>query len=218
MKKLLFLLPLLVVRLSLAEKPAKMSPLESLKLGNLRFLTGEDITHDLSEQMEANKDKQSPETVVLTCMDSRSIPELTFNQGIGHMFNIGIAGNILNSDILGSLEYATKVIGSKLILVLGHTNCGAVKGACDQVDLGHIGPMVKKIYPAVKQARSKNPKGKCSDPKFIDEAARLNVKNVIAEIQKKSPIIASMIKAGKIKIQGAMYDIWTGKVNFEINH
>lgn len=218
MKKLLFFLPLLVVSLGRAEKPTQMSPLESLKLGNLRFLNGDDIAHDWSQQMKANKYQQSPETVVLTCMDSRSIPELAFNQGIGHMFNIGIAGNILNNDILGSLEYATKVIGSKLILVLGHTNCGAVKGACDHVDLGHIGPLVKKIYPAVKQARLKNPKGKCSDPKFIDEAARLNVKNVIAEIQKKSPIIANLIKAGKIKIQGAMYDIYTGKVNFEINH
>src|SRR5580658_5596324 len=118
--------------------------IKSLKEGNQRCIEGKLESYDFKAQMQANKEKQSPESVVLSCMDSRGIPELTFNQGIGHLFVLRVAGNIINNDILGSLEYATKVIGSKVILVMGHTNCGAVKGACEKVDIGHIGPLVNK--------------------------------------------------------------------------
>lgn len=218
MKKLLiFAAFFLVAGLSAAQANGKHDILQNLIHGNNRFLAGNLKSYDYQEQMRANKRGQSPETLVLGCMDSRSIPELAFNQGIGHMFNIGIAGNIVNKDILGSIEYAVKVVKTKMIVVLGHTDCGAVKGACDKVRFGHIGQIVGKIAPAVEQARAKNPEGQCNDPKFIDEIARLNVINVVNEIKRRSSIVAKQIRKGKVQIIGAMYDVKTGKVNFAIN-
>lgn len=190
---------------------------KKLKVGNQRFISGNMREYDFQAQMDANKESQNPESVILSCMDSRGIPETTFDQGIGHLFILRVAGNVVNKDILGSLEYATKIIGSRLIVVMGHTNCGAVRGACQKVDIGHIGPMVSKINFALKKARELYPKSDCSDPKFIDEVARLNVLHVIEEIKQKSAIIAELIKAGQIKIVGAMYDIETGKVSFDID-
>lgn len=197
--------------------PGQTSPneeLRDLKEGNLRFVNGSMKSYDYSAQKEANKESQNPGTVVLSCMDSRGIPELTFDQGIGHLFVIRIAGNVVNDDILGSLEYATKVIGSKLIVVLGHTNCGAVQGACKKVDIGHIADLVRKIDPAVATARAKDPEGICDEQKFVDEIAHLNVEHSKKEIEERSPIIKELIKEGQVRIVGAMYNIHTGKVEF----
>jgi carbonic anhydrase len=219
MKKLSILAILLVFLTGLLAQAGSPTDdvLESLKRGNLRFSSGRSQVYDYREQLKSNIEGYRPETVVLACMDSRSIPEVTFNKDIGRMFNIRIAGNIINKDILGSIEYAVRVQGAKLILVLGHTDCGAAKGACENVKMGYLGQLVRKISPAVEQARTKNPQGQCSDHKFIDEIARLNVLNVINEIQKRSKIVAKLMRKGKVKIVGAIHDLRTGKVTFDIN-
>lgn len=217
MKKIICLMFLLSSSYLTAKELSIPQIFENLKMGNQRFLAGNLKPYDIKAQIKYNSIKQSPDALVLSCMDSRGIPELTFNQSIGHLFTLRVAGNIVNEDILGSIEYATKVVGSKLIVVMGHTGCGAVKGACEKVNIGHIGSLVGKIYESVEEAQEKYPEKKCSDPKFIDEIARLNVLNVIKEIKRKSLIIDEQVKSGQVEIVPAMYDISTGKVDFDIN-
>jgi carbonic anhydrase len=199
------------------ERQNKLTPKEIKQLlieGNKRFVEGKMMQRDLLVQVKQTSVGQYPHTVVLGCIDSRATTEQVFDQGIGDVFNTRIAGNVINDDILGSLEFACKVAGSKLVMVLGHTNCGAVSSACNGVKLGNITNLLAKINPAIEKVR----------PKFDDitspEAMRLvgeeNVLNSMKEIREKSLILHELEEEGRIKIIGGMYDVETGKVNFFI--
>lgn len=190
------------------ETLAEMTPakaLELLKEGNQRFVDQKKEQRDLLEQVAQTSAGQYPFAVVLGCVDSRVPLELVFDLGIGDIFGVRIAGNIANEDILGSMEFATKVVGSKHILVLGHTSCGAVKGAYDAVELGNLTGLVNKIKPAVEAA---GPDGS------IDEIAEKNVELTIKRILEDSPILKEMVEKSEIGISGGMYDVSSGKVTF----
>lgn len=179
--------------------------LNRLREGNIRFIEKQNIEADLMEQVHASAGGQYPFAAVLGCIDSRVPAELVFDQGIGDIFNARVAGNIVNEDILGSLEYACKVAGSKLILVLGHTACGAVTAACKRVELGNITTLLSKITPAVDFFGKKLPE--------VDEVARKNVQMSIERIKRESDILSEMEKKGEIQIRGGMYDVTSGKVS-----
>ena len=183
--------------------------LDRLKAGNKRFLKNRNSGRNLLEQVKITGDGQFPFAALLSCIDSRVPAELVFDQGIGDIFNVRVAGNIVNEDVLGSLEYSCKVAGSKLVLVLGHTRCGAVTSACKHVELGNITPLLKKIEPAVRELV----KGELS-PELIEEVGVKNVENSIALIRERSPILREMEEKGEIRIAGAIYDVTSGAVNF----
>ena len=196
-----------------SQTQALMTPsaaLERLKQGNERFAKGKHQSRNLRAQLKQTKDGQYPFATVLSCIDSRSSPELLFDQGIGDIFGVRIAGNIATDEILGSLEFASKVAGSKLILVLGHTKCGAVKGAVDDVKLGYIESLVRQIKPAVDTARAKSPAAQ----DLVDQVAEANVNNVVELIHTRSAILSEMLSKGEISVVGAMFDLGTGKVTF----
>ncbi len=180
-----------------------------LKEGNHRFLQNSKTERDLLTQVEKTGNGQFPFAALLSCIDSRVPAELVFDQGIGDIFNVRVAGNIVNEDILGSLEYSCKVAGSKLVLVLGHTRCGAVTSACKHVELGNITPLLDKIQPAVGSVV----KGDLT-PELIEEVAVKNVENSIEQIRKESPILKEMEDNGEIVIAGAIYDVASGAVEF----
>jgi carbonic anhydrase len=194
------------------ESQAAMTPaaaLERLKAGNARFAANAPTTRDWKSKVAATKSGQFPFAAILGCMDSRGPVEIVFDQGIGDVFVVRVAGNVVNDDELGSLEYAVSV-GTKLIVVLGHTSCGAVKGAIDEAELGHLTGLLAKIRPAVEAAR-------CSDAKnaaCVDGVARKNVEHSIKEIRERSPYLAKHLDEGKLGLVGAMYDLATGEVTF----
>ena len=188
--------------------------LQILKEGNERFVRNLKANRDLLEQVNATAEGQSPFATILSCMDSRTSAELIFDQGLGDIFSIRIAGNVLNEDILGSMEYATKVIGTKLILVLGHTKCGAVMGACDQIELGNLTQLLEKIKPAILNETDTLSNRNATNLEFVKNVTALNVVNTMDRIRNESPIIARLEKEGSIKIMGGIYDVETGKVNF----
>jgi len=195
------------------ELQASISPdraLEMLKEGNQRFLNKQQADRDLNAQVAATGSGQFPFAAILGCIDSRVPAEHVFDMGVGDVFNARVAGNIVNEDILGSLEYSCKVAGSKLILVLGHTACGAVTAACQNVELGNITALLSKIKPAVNAFSSEIASGDYS----VDAVATQNVKDSIADLRGKSPILAEMENNGEIKIAGAMYDVASGEVKF----
>ena len=183
--------------------------LTRLKEGNARFLQNKKTKRDLLTQVEKTGSGQFPFAALLSCIDSRVPAELVFDQGIGDIFNVRVAGNIVNEDILGSLEYSCKVAGSKLVLVLGHTRCGAVTSACKHVELGNITPLLNKIQPAVGSVV----KGELT-PELIEEVAVKNVENSIEQIRNDSPILKEMEDNGEIVIAGAIYDVASGVVEF----
>lgn len=187
--------------------------LQKLKQGNERFLNDNQRQRDLRAQ-KVSAEKQYPFAILLGCMDSRGSPEIIFDQGIGDIFTQRIAGNIVNKDILGGLEYGTKVIGAKLIVVIGHTSCGAVAGACEQVKLGNLTTLLDKITPAVKQTNKLYPSMNCKDYKYVNKIAEQNVHNMITAIKNQSPIIADLIRTGQLGIVGGMHDIATGTITF----
>ena len=194
-----------------ATTPAKA--LETLKAGNERFASGTPKKRDWSKKVAATAQGQYPFAAVLACMDSRAPVEIVFDQGIGDIFGIRVAGNVVNDDELGSLEYAAHV-GSKLIVVLGHTKCGAVKGALEGVQLGNLTGLLDKIHPAIEQAH-------CTDAKSeqcVDSVAEANVRESMAEIRKRSPYLAKALDEGKIGLVGGIYDVATGKVKFLEDH
>jgi carbonic anhydrase len=190
--------------------------LDYLKEGNIRFQNNLKANRNLLEQVNDTSEGQFPFATILSCIDSRVSAELVFDQGLGDIFSVRIAGNFVNTDILGSMEFACKLAGTKLIVVLGHTACGAVKGACDDAKLGNLTSMLSKIKPAVeavaepKDASLRN----SSNPEFVDNVASKNVLLAIDNIMKDSPVLAEMANNGDIKIVGAMYDINTGAVDF----
>jgi carbonic anhydrase len=191
--------------------------LQILKDGNTRFIHGKSKNRDLLKQAKLTGDKgQYPFAIVLSCMDSRGSPELIFDQGIGDIFSTRLAGNILDADQLGGLEYATKAVGSHLIVVMGHTSCGAVAGACSGVELGHLTQLLQKIQPAVQSVKKlqKTNHLNCDDDSTVDAIAKQNVLNVIEDIKQRSTIIKSLIDSGDVKIVGAMHNLKTGEVTF----
>jgi carbonic anhydrase len=201
------------------ETQATMTPqksLQYLKEGNLRFQNNLKANRNLLEQVNDTSDGQFPFATILSCIDSRVSAELVFDQGLGDIFSVRIAGNFVNEDILGSMEFASKLAGTKLIVVLGHTACGAVKGACDNAKMGNLTKLIEKITPAVNavtQPTDPNLRNsKNSD--FVDTVAEKNVLLTIDRIHAESPILSEMEKSGEIMIIGAMYDINTGAVNF----
>lgn len=190
--------------------------LEILKEGNGRFVKNLKAQRDLLAQVNATRDGQWPFATVLACIDSRTSAELIFDQGLGDIFCIRIAGNIVNTDILGSMEFACKVAGSKLIVVLGHTKCGAVKGACDHVEMGNLTELLSKLQPAVyaESETTSLEKRNSKNSKFVENVATLNVKRSVKNIIERSFILEEMLNKGEIGIVGAMYNIDNGKVEF----
>jgi carbonic anhydrase len=188
--------------------------LEILKVGNKRFVSNLKINRNLLQQANETSDGQHPFAVILSCIDSRTSAELIFDQGLGDVFSVRIAGNIVNEDILGSMEFGCKVAGAKIIVVLGHTKCGAVKGACDNVALGNLTGLIAKIKPAVEQESITAENRNSSNGVFVENVAELNVSLSVKNILLKSPIIADMVKNGDIGIVGGIHDITTGEVKF----
>ncbi len=179
--------------------------------GNKRFAENLKAQRNLKDQVFETSKGQYPFAVILSCIDSRVPAELVFDQGIGDIFSVRIAGNVVNEDILGSMEYACKVAGSKILVVMGHTKCGAVTAACNDVKLGNITPLLEKISPAVNSIRKD---GSELTPEQIEEVSFENVNVSIDQIRKESPILAEMEKNGEIEIVGASYDVNTGLVEF----
>jgi carbonic anhydrase len=185
-----------------------------LKEGNERFQKNLKANRNLLQQVNETSAGQFPFATVLSCIDSRTSAELIFDQGLGDLFSIRIAGNILNEDILGSMEFATKVVGTKTIVVLGHTRCGAVVGACNHVELGHLTGLLNKIQPAIDGEKTTKDDRSGSNPEFVLNVTKLNVHLTVDKIRQESPIIAELEKSGQIKIVGALYEVETGKVSF----
>lgn len=188
--------------------------LNLLKDGNKRFVNNLKINRNLLQQANETSDGQHPFAVILSCIDSRTSAELIFDQGLGDIFSVRIAGNIVNEDILGSMEFGCKVAGAKIIVVLGHTKCGAVKGACDNVSLGNLTGLIEKIKPAVDQEMSTTTNRNSSNSTFVENVAELNVSLSVKNILLKSPIIAEMVKNEEIAIVGGVHDISSGEVKF----
>ncbi|GAB3720467.1 carbonic anhydrase family protein [Flavobacterium koreense] len=199
------------------ESQAQMTPrkaLEFLKEGNLRFISNLNAHRDLLEQANATVDGQWPFATILSCIDSRTSAELIFDQGLGDIFSVRIAGNIVNTDILGSMEFACKVAGSKLIVVLGHTKCGAVKGACDHVEMGNLTELLSKIQPSVYQEKETTADRSSKNSEFVENVAQINVKRSVKNIIERSFILEQMVENGEIGIVGAMHNLETGEVTF----
>ena len=182
--------------------------IEMLKEGNQRFLNKDQVNRDLNSQVNETSGGQNPYAVVLSCIDSRVPVELTFDQGIGDVFSARVAGNIINEDILGSMEYACGVAGSKAILVLGHTKCGAVTSACQGVELGNITALLSKVKPAISEVE--NRMGTIE----VEEVTKANVHQSIKEIREKSTMLNDLESEGKIKIVGAVYHVEDGRVTY----
>jgi len=200
------------------ESQSQISPLaavQMLKEGNLRFLESNFLQRDYKAQIQSTATGQYPFASVVSCIDSRIPTEIIFDQGIGDLFNARIAGNFINDDILGSLEFACKLAGSKVIVVMGHTSCGAVKGACDEARLGNLTQMLQKIKPAIDQTATRDGEARnSSNLDFVNRVAVKNVELTIEAIKRRSSVLNEMYENGEIDIVGAMYNVETGSVNF----
>ena len=198
------------------EKRDKMTPdeiLAALKRGNANFSKGLRSSRNYLNEQKVSAKGQYPSAVILSCIDSRAPAEVIMDLGIGDIFNARVAGNISNDDILGSMEFACKLEGAKVVLVMGHTSCGAIKGAIDNAELGNLTGLLAKIKPAIKATTLK---GELSSKNgaYVDAVAQKNVELTMADIRKKSPVLAELESKGMIKIAGAMYNLETEKVNF----
>ena len=188
--------------------------LEILQEGNGRFVRNLKENRNLLEQANDTRDGQWPFAIILSCIDSRTSAELIFDQGLGDIFSVRIAGNIVNTDILGSMEFACKIAGSKLVVVLGHSKCGAVKGACDHVEMGNLTELLSKLQPAVYQEKETKKERNSTNVTFVENVAEINVKRSVKNIIERSFILEQMVESGEIGIVGAMHNIDTGKVEF----
>lgn len=200
-----------------AEEQAKLTPdnvIEILKKGNERFITNQLTKRDHTSQVRKSASGQFPKAIVLSCVDSRIPVEDVFDLGIGDVFVARVAGNFVNPDILGSMEFATKVAGAKLVFVLGHEHCGAIKAAIDNVELGNIAGLVNKIRPAVDMSKDFSGDKSSKNAGYVHTVCENNVANTIAEIRKGSSILSELEKSGAIKIVGGIYDMDSGKVAF----
>ena len=197
------------------ETQASITPeksLQFLKEGNARFVANLRAHRDLLEQINDTRDGQFPFATILSCIDSRTSAELVFDQGLGDIFSARVAGNVVNEDILGSMEFACQVAGSKLIVVLGHSKCGAVKGACNHVQLGHLTGLLNKISPAVHEVEHSG--GNVPPEQFVERVALENTRQQMRAILERSPILEHLFKDGKIGIVGGMYSVESGEVTF----
>jgi len=201
-----------------AEEQAKLTPdcvIEILKKGNEEFVNNELIVRNNTERVRNSAQGQHPMAVILSCLDSRVPVEDVFHRAIGDIFVARVAGNIVNPDILGSMEFACKASGAKLIVVLGHGSCGAIKSAIDDVELGNITEMLSKIKPAVKETKAAfEGEASSSNKEFVEAVCHHNIELMIQEIRQNSPILKEMEDKGEIKIVGGYYDMYTGKVDF----
>jgi len=184
---------------------------ERLKAGNARFVEGKRKPRDYRAQVAATAKGQHPFAAIVSCMDSRAPVEVVFDEGIGDVFSLRVAGNVVDPNFLGSLEYAAKVVGVRLIVVMGHTECGAVKGAIDDVKLGNLTGLLAEIAPAIAAA---GPKGSSKDAAYVNKVAQQNVVVAMKEIREKSPILREMIESGSLGLVGALYSVQDGKVTF----
>ncbi len=194
-----------------------ITPVMALKLlqdGNKRFENNLKVNRNLLQQANETSGSQHPFAVILSCIDSRTSVELIFDQGLGDVFSVRIAGNVINEDILGSMEYACKVVGAKIIVVLGHTQCGAIRGACDHVEMGNLTALLNKIQPAIYEENSEIENRNASNYIFVEKVASIHIKRTLHAILDRSPILKEMIETGTIGIVGAKYDVATGVVDF----
>lgn len=199
------------------EMQASVTPQQAITLlkdGNQRFVNNLKVNRNLLQQVNETSNGQFPLAVVLSCIDSRTSAELIFDQGLGDIFSVRIAGNIINEDILGSMEFACKVAGAKALVVLGHSKCGAVKGACDHVEMGNLTTLLSKLQPAVYAEKTVTGDRSSANDEFVEKVATLNVKMAMHQIHDKSTILNDMIKSGQIVLIGGMYDVETGIVTF----
>lgn len=199
------------------ETQASVTPekaLSFLREGNERFRANLQANRDLLEQVNATREGQWPFAVVLSCIDSRTSAELIFDQGFGDIFSVRIAGNVINEDILGSMEFSCKVAGSKLAVVLGHSHCGAIKGACDHVQLGNLSTLLNKIEPSVYFERTETENRTSKNPAFVQRVAEIQVRRSVEAVIERSLVLRRMIEAGEIGLIGAMYDLESGAVEF----
>jgi carbonic anhydrase len=188
--------------------------LELLREGNERFRNRLQIDRDLLQQVNDTREGQFPFATILSCIDSRTSVELIFDQGLGDVFSIRIAGNVINDDILGSMEFATHVAGTKLLVVLGHSNCGAIKGACDHVQLGNLSTLLNKIQPSVYFERSIQGDRTSKNAEFVERVARIQVRRSVEAIVERSVVIRQLVEAGKVALVGGYYDLESGAVEF----
>jgi len=199
------------------EMQAAMTPqaaLSELKAGNARFVSGQPRHRDMAADVEASSHGQYPFAVVLSCLDSRQPIEIVLDQGIGDIFSARVAGNVLNEDILGSMEFGCKASGAKLIAVIGHFNCGAIKGAIDDVQLGNLTGLLAKIKPAVDSVPDSVSPRTSKNHDFVDQVSEANVRLVMRQIRERSPVLREMLDRGEIGLVGGMYDLSTGKIRF----
>lgn len=188
--------------------------LQKLREGNRRFVENRMRDRDHLKDIEITSRAQYPIAAVVGCMDSRAPSTIVFDQGIGDIFALSVAGNVISDDIIGSLEYACKVIGSKVIVVLGHTECGAVKGAIDCVCLGKLTGLLEQIKPAISHVPECIQPRTSDNPTFVDAVARANVRQMMESIRRRSPILAELEQAGSLAIEGGLYDVRSGLVAF----
>ena len=188
--------------------------IDVLRRGNERFVNNLKANRNLLQQVNETSEGQHPFAIILSCIDSRTSAELIFDQGLGDIFSCRVAGNVLNEDILGSMEFACKVAGAKAIVVLGHTRCGAVRGACDGVELGNLTALLQKIQPAVDEETETYDNRTSSNADFVERVASLNVKRVKRQVIERSPILAAMLDNSEIALLGGMYDVESGAVDF----
>lgn len=199
------------------ETQAHLTPAQAvqiLKDGNARFMQNLKANRNLLQQVNETSEGQFPFAVILSCIDSRTSAELVFDQGLGDIFSVRIAGNVLNDDILGSMEFACKVAGAKAIVVLGHTRCGAVKGACDHVEMGNLTGLLSKIRPAVDDETTVRVDRTSANSDFVEKVAQINVKRTVASILERSTILADLVHSGAVGLIGGMYNVENGKVDF----
>jgi len=188
--------------------------LDTLKKGNKRFMENSRLNRDHHSGIDATKDGQKPFAAILSCMDSRVAAELVFDQGIGDIFNIRIAGNIITPEVLGSLEYAVEVSGTPVILILGHTSCGAIGGACDQVSLGNLTGLLEKISPAIRAEQTVIHNRNSHNPDFVRKVTLLHLENVLKDMLSESSVIAGAVAAKRLLVATAIYDVSSGAVQF----
>ena len=203
------------MRTQTKEIQAALTPqraLDLLREGNARFQANLKANRDLLEQVNTTADGQYPFAVILSCIDSRTSAELIFDQGLGDIFSVRVAGNVLNDDVVGSMEFACKLAGSKLIVVLGHSACGAVKGAIEGVKLGKLTGLLRKIQPSVELVKKS---GELPRDELVQRVAEKNVEHVVQEVREKSPVLDAMIAEGQVGIVGAMYSVQSGSIEFQ---
>ncbi len=188
--------------------------IDVLRKGNERFVNNLKANRNLLQQVNETSAGQHPMAIVLSCIDSRTSAELIFDQGLGDIFSCRIAGNVLNDDILGSMEFASKVVGVKAVVVLGHTKCGAIKGACDRVRMGNLSTLLRKIEAAIEMERETVGDRTSDNADFVERVAANNVMLVKRQILERSPILGDMIRASELALVGGMYDVDSGAVTF----